>query len=401
MPVITVAISPHDTWFLRGARGHHDPGGGAAESMFPPPARAVAGAVRSLLGNLTGRDWQAGAVRSGRARSADDALFETLSLRGPYLAMDGKRHYPLPRTHLKTADGGAVRLTPAAAPSRCDLGMVRLPMVADATQAANGLAPAEDLLVDGSALRGLLDDTGPVRSLPGRPLKHLMEREPRLGIERDDHRKSSAEGMLYQPVHLRHTGVPFAVEVDLELRASHKQPSADRGQAQFMLDRASARLEHQVIARFGAEHRVGAYAVTPPSAAVPPPVRAVGERVLIMFTTHADFGGDWKPAHFRADSAQGADAWSGWINLRVPGATGALETRAVHLSIISAVIGKAVRESGWDVAENRPRPAVSLVPAGSAWFCLTSTPQTAALLHGAQLGNAIPLGRGEIAVGTW
>jgi len=51
---------------------------------------------------------------------------------------------------------------------------------------------------------------------------------------------------------------------------------------------------------------------------------------------------------------QGAGCWTG-------------EIAGVRLEIHSTVIGKAIREGGWDQAAGAPRTVRSLLPAGSAW----------------------------------
>jgi len=40
----------------------------------------------------------------------------------------------------------------------------------------------------------------------------------------------------------------------------------------------------------------------------------------------------------------------------------------ISLTLRAAVIGKALREGGWDLAQQKPRDVVSLVPAGSCYY---------------------------------
>jgi CRISPR-associated protein Cmr3 len=75
----------------------------------------------------------------------------------------------------------------------------------------------------------------------------------------------------------------------------------------------------------------------------------------------------------------------------------------VELSIITAVLGKAIREGGWNLRKNCPRPLKSLVPAGSVWFCQVKDNLASAIdkLYGFQIGKETALGRGELIAGIW
>ena len=50
-------FDPLDTWFFREARGFETSGHNELSSLFPPPARTVAGALRTLIGEQQGADW--------------------------------------------------------------------------------------------------------------------------------------------------------------------------------------------------------------------------------------------------------------------------------------------------------------------------------------------------------
>ncbi len=73
------------------------------------------------------------------------------------------------------------------------------------------------------------------------------------------------------------------------------------------------------------------------------------------------------------------------------------------LRIISAVIGKPVKEGGWDMVAKQPKPLKNLVPAGSCFFCTSKEPLETLqkTLHGLQIGQETEWGRGLIAAGYW
>ncbi len=53
------SFSPVDTWFFRESRPYDSIGGTQLNSLFPPSARTVAGAVRRFIGEQVDIDWQA------------------------------------------------------------------------------------------------------------------------------------------------------------------------------------------------------------------------------------------------------------------------------------------------------------------------------------------------------
>jgi CRISPR-associated protein Cmr3 len=62
----TWRFDPWDTWFFKAAEPWDSPGARGAKSVFPPPARTVAGAVRHVYGEHAGVDWS-GWARAGYA----------------------------------------------------------------------------------------------------------------------------------------------------------------------------------------------------------------------------------------------------------------------------------------------------------------------------------------------
>jgi CRISPR-associated protein Cmr3 len=100
--------------------------------------------------------------------------------------------------------------------------------------------------------------------------------------------------------------------------------------------------------------------------------------VKIVLLTPAYFSDGWQPE--RGD-------WSEWVN---------------GGKLVSVAVGKPHLISGWDVANNQPKPLRHYVPAGSVFFFedaevtnkpFTETPRDS-LDHGA-------MGFGAFAVGSW
>lgn len=404
-------FDPLDTWFFREERGFDASGSNELSSLFPPPARTVAGAIRTLIGERQGVDWAQFAA-SGECADLKAIIglgddLGALRLTGPYPLLDGERLYPVP-LHLLGKDD-AYRFLAPGSPVRCDLG-VTPPLIPDSSlprgKGAETPIPSGEsgergwgegrtvqttriLSVKLPALADPLPGAKPLeqgwltrdnlqRVLRGQPpqpptavidARDLYAEEPRLGIARNNARRTGIDGLLYQTRHLR-PRAGLAIGVGVQGLPSDWQPVKG-------------------MVRLGGEGRASAVSNgAPPASPIPP--APPDNRLLLMLLTHADFGRDWFPPGFRAEDREGVRVWRG-------------EIRGVALTIECAVIGKAAREGGWDLVTERPRPVKSLIPAGSVYFCTVAGDAQAAVqaLQGQRLGHDRALGRGELAIGIW
>ncbi|HRX69855.1 MAG: hypothetical protein H6973_10015 [Gammaproteobacteria bacterium] len=372
-----------DSWFFREARPFNVATSNELSSVFPPPARAVAGAVRTLIGETQGVDWERFA-RDGeyaelkRWIGACDDLGD-LKITGPYPLWEGKRLYPAP-LHLLAKGSEYVFLQPGA-PVECDLSLdsprslgegpgvrakklVRLPTL---EKSLPGAKPLENAWLNSANLQQVLCSQCPEKIIRS---STLYDEEPRLGIARNNAKRTVADGLLYQTRHHRpRPGLGIGVTVSGIPSEQHP--------------------EHGII-RFGGEGRPSAVTVdsAPPRLATP---IANGPNVLLVLLTPADFGGDeWLLPGFKPDMQGDVKVWRGQLN-------------GVDLVLHCAVLGKAVREGGWDLLHQRPRPVRSLIPAGSVYFCTVQGNYQGAIdaLHGQHIGHDTALGRGELAIGSW
>ncbi len=336
-----------DSLFFRGAKPFNSGEGGFLDSQFPPSAQTMAGVIRAAIAESMGVDWQK--FRSNAqpdiaaliGKDSDDA--GKLKFCGPYICEGGQRLYPVP-LHLlysnkKNAWG---KLQPAKGSLKTDMGEKRLPEVIIKVEGAKPLENA------------WLNEAGFTKVLQGQmPNKFYREEdlfiaEARTGIGRDNVKRKVNEGMLYFTRHIRlKEGVSLAMDVE----------GADDIKPASML-------------RLGGEGRMANVSVK----------KAVDshlcendgkhqETAMIVLLTHGDFGGEPEP------DLAGVD-------------------------IVSACVGKVVREGGWDYRHGKPKPLKSLVPAGSVYFVKEKEKGAIAKL-GAHIGNREKFGYGEIAVGTW
>ena len=373
-----------DTWFFREMRPIDELTGAELGSLFPPPARTIAGAVRGLIGERVGVNWAA-YRDDGKAYNINglnlyeqignpqckkgEAEFGQLNLTGPYLLKDGKRLYPVPQHLLHDEEENFYWLEPGE-PICCDLGKVRLPVVSPETD--KKVKPL-NAWVDAENLQKILR-----HQKPDNKIYHstdLFANETRIGIGLNRDQRMTIDGLLYQTRHIRPCErVALGVEV-----------AGIDDQLQLLPNETYS-------VRLGGEGRMAAVKLGTAEKLPQSPVTKETKKIILALLTpllvpeKGEFFMPFEQAKSEKDS-EGTEVWHVTLN-------------DVKLKIISAVLGKPQREGGWNLAKNQSRPLRSLVPAGSVWFCevLDGNPQT---LHGHKVGEEIALGRGELAVGFW
>lgn len=380
-----------DTWFFRESRPFNTIGGTQLASQFPPPPRTLAGAVRTAIGEANGVDWQQYQKGSKYQRLRDsmgDACgYGTLEFTGPLLLKGGKRLYPAPLLLLeKEADGKKeyIRLQPGQDAVNCDIGEVLLPELPTGERGAKLL---EGCWLTEAGLRKVLSggvpdaivDNHKEREVQVLSQKVIFEEEERLGIGRNNETRSNIDKLLYQTRHIRPRE-----DISVALGVSG------------LNDEFTLRTKDG-INRLGGEGRMGAFSIETSEAnklEITPSFPS-STKVLLVLLTAGDFGSNWMFPSFsqQRNDDNDADEWHGVIN-------------GVELKIISAAIGKPVREGGWDVANRKSRDLRSMVPPGSCYFCevIEGNAQGAVdQLQGFKVGDkqATTLGRGELAAGYW
>ncbi|MFH0944258.1 MAG: type III-B CRISPR module-associated Cmr3 family protein [Planctomycetota bacterium] len=370
--MMSVALHPVDTWFFRDARPYnqHEPWQTDVVSLFPPHPFTVSGALRSLLARQAGWD--------GRTRWPEEiakvlgrTVEETGEARflGGALARNGETFYPPPLSLLGLAsqdEAGLERFEPRAhllpGPTcQSDLGIARLPVAPDATPELRGPA---GFWISAHGLTQVLAGRLPA---PGDFVSQgdLFELEPRVGIVRDQERRTtcSQEGSaLYSPMHVRlarnvalltgWSGVPE------EWTPAAGQPFP-----------------------FGGEGRQAILEPTPMQQPDPPP-GGLGPLVALVLVT---------PTLLPLPPWPGDD---------LAGCEG--------VRIISGCLGPAEKIGGYDSLKRRPVPPQACVPAGSVLFCEASEPALARLKEGisgesprVSIGLYTGHGFGQAFLGLW
>ena len=379
--VTTLRLTAFDTLFFRESRPFESIGGSELASVFPPPPRTVLGAVRAAIGDAMGVNWQTfkenQAVRDVIGYGDD---LGKLSLNGIWLSRrlkDGKheRLYPVPLYLLRKQEGEdpvefeRLRIDK---PTCTHLGNVRLPALPDKKY---GFKPLENHWVTAGGLAKILAGASALTKDELISNKELFEREPRLGIARNNETRIVQEGLLYQSSHIR-PKVELSLEVELT-----GVPDA---------------ILNQQVLRLGAEGRMAGLEIidTPKDSGLPavPKPTTDTKGLIITFLTPARFAdGSWVLPGFTESNSE-TKCWTG-------------EIKGIALKLHAAVIGKAQREGGWDMAQRKPRDMQSFIPAGSSYYVeladqkqLNAAIQT---LHGLRIGEDPRLGRGLIVCGLW
>lgn len=368
MSPIDLVIEPLDTLFFRDGQSYvqGEPWQAAVESRFPPSPATLVGALRAALARSLG--W------SGRAREPWSAAVTAelgdgddlgpLRFRGPLLRRGGDVLFPAPAALLRTAadvtgSDCLLRLRPGP-PRHCDLGpAVCLPVPASSTA---GLKPLAGAWIDQSGLQAWLSGQTPAadRIVCAGDLWRL---EARVGIARDPDSRTTGEGAIYSPQHVR-----LGQGVSLWAQISGSTPAR--------VERAVSGQPHPL----GGESR-GAWILPeagnlrlPGCPALRPDADRLRYSVLLL--TPAAVSQPPRPG----DNIDG-----------LPG------------KLVSACLPAPSLIGGWDSRRHVPLPPRPHLPAGSVLFIETHADQLDAVqaLHGKHIGKRSTWGFGWILVGAW
>ncbi|MDO4723842.1 MAG: type III-B CRISPR module-associated Cmr3 family protein [Comamonadaceae bacterium] len=381
-------FTPFDTWFFRESRPHGSVGSSELGSVFPPPVRTLAGALRTLIGDAwysrhggNWRSFQPGSPLANIIGYGDD--LGPLRLGGPFITLDGQRLYPAPANLMCKQQGDATHyfLLALGEPVVCDLGRVHLPQFPRQVPGLDelaGSAPVQGGWLTQQGMQNVLNGQAP-KAEDVKEASALFVSEPRLGIARDNRRKGVQEGLLYQTRHLR---LRPGVGVELHLH----------GLADASL------LPERTVIRLGGEGRQAALQVRQASGALLPfaPVHVQPAQTAVLYALTplpcsaelpAGIPPQFKPATCAPANGSGppAQVWEGAL-------------AGQRLRILSVANGRALREGGWDLASHRARPVHSLLAPGSALYVQGLDGQPLQASAFAQHADAS--GRGQFLLGA-
>lgn len=382
------------------------------DSQFPPTGQTLQGAVRTAVLVHLGADFEAfrkgqpcvsdgrGGLRSLKDDLGDPGSLGKLDLTGPFILKDGQLMFPAPLDLVKAEAGGYELLClDEANPVDCDLGRVCLPRAkSQGVKTQEGkyltLAAMQRYLagkVSGLQLPASQDDTAATLwplfaddyKRPG-----LTDREPKIGLERENATRTAREGMLYSVAFVRpRRGISLGLVVEGLDQAN--RPTGER---------------LQILGGEGKLAGIEIVKIAKDLSMIWPNMPVLNAqngwlRFKLVFTAPVLFdekGRSWLPQGSTGNTGGGSTVWYG--SLIIPNGT-----KIDGVEIISACIGKPLKVGGWDMARNEPRPLTGYIPAGSLYFCRAPENEGDKIqqLHGTKLGLKTKYGFGHALVGNW
>lgn len=380
-----------DTLFFRESRPMDSIGNAELSSLFPPSARTMIGAIRSVLGESRGVDWQA-----YRQKKQEHALAQImgygdelgpLQFGGVWLHKNGERLYPAPLNIMRQKKQGEEKdrlffMTIGDEPVHTDLGRIRLPLL---QKGEIGSKPLENIWLPESEFIKILCGEMPdlarcVSLLPQSVIPanggHLLVEEARVGIARDNSQRTAIKGQLYQTRHIR-LAKDVSLCMDVTGLSNEHKP------------------DNNYLTRLGGEGRLASIRIeaTPDFIKCPKSADHAAGIALYLLTPLVieNPAESWQPLPgFTLAEKDGQTVWQGTLD-------------GIPLTLHTAITGKAQREGGWDLQKHQPRPVKSYIPAGSVFYCTGESDLKTIIekLHGLQIGEEQKLGRGKIAAGLW
>jgi CRISPR-associated protein Cmr3 len=345
-------VEAMDVWLFRDGRPFDALSDHRAESRFPPFPSMMQGAIRSHHLVVKGVDLRDAEKIASTIGTTDD--YKTLRLRGPFLAKKDEngniaRYLPVP-AHAVPGEDGYLALRPeiqrstvkTSAPTPMLLWPQGEPQKGDFGQ----WVPEDNL-------RRFLRSAG--QSLKADSHIELFAREPRFGIARNDNRRTTEEGALYEVEFIRpKKDVGLVVEVE----GYDSWPSAG-------------------VMRIGGEGRGARFTQVSASAWLTPP-SPLPKRFLVYFATPTYFTAGWQPQDW-------GKFFEGEVKLQV------------------AALDRFQSLGGFDWAKNDHKPARRYVPAGSVYFFESKGEARLkpGLIQNAMTDVGAEIGFGQILIEEW
>lgn len=393
-----------DTLFFRDGKPFNAGESAWIDSQFPPTGYTLQGAIRTAVLTHLGADMAKFAngepclpdgVGSLKEALGSSTSLGKISLTGPFLNLNGEFLFPAPLDLIKTDDGFHL-LEPDDKMTLSEIGRLRLPRLkqgkGEKNKAQGGkyvTANGMEILLSGKTEGIILADQNSNNDsctssnlwplFPDAPqLPALVDREPKVGLARDNATRTAETGMLYAiaPVRPR-KDVTLVVVVD-GLSDSGWYP------------------KRSFCQRLGGEGKLAKVEVKETLPLWRPALPLLNEKLgkvcfkLVLTTPALLPCVGWQPEGFCPVEIDGTTVWRGVL-------------KGVTFNIISACIGKQVKIGGWDIANNKPHPLMAYVPAGSVYFCEADATDKEQVegLHGKKIGERTEYGFGHVLIGKW
>lgn len=363
---VLLRFDPLDSLFFRDGRpytkGESEQVGVA--SQFPPPPTTLVGALRAAAARNLGWGGQGDWDDTIKKQLGDGQSLGPLHCLGPVILQRDQMLYPAPaslviRTNDTRTETGLLR---PGSERDSDLGQsVRLPSLPDKLQ-TGGWKPSTDSWLTADGMQAVLHGKPPAPDTLI-PEKNLWFKEARVSIARDATSRTTREGALYSPQHVR-----LAEGVGLGLWMS--------GLSEAVIEQIR-RKPHPV----GGESRsawITPVSAPPALASMPSDLPRQGSRLCYTVTILT-------PLPLEETPRPGG---------RLPGVPG---------EIASACLPRPLMLGGWDSVKRRPLPLKPHLAPGSVLFMQADKAEERAIraAHGTCIGERPAWGYGLVVTGTW
>ncbi len=379
--MIGVQLQPVDTWFFRDGTPFTKESAPQenVSSLFPPHPPTVVGALRAALASARGNGWTGqGEWPPGICDVLGDGPenLGLLSFVGPVLLRDNAPLFRAPRHLLGSTDDACWRprifLRPGP-PVMCDLDdATQIPEVSGTTGEIEKLKTGDACWLTRAGMSAVLHGRRPCPD-DMIPDCCLWSDESRVGLERDNTKRTAREGMLYSNRHIRPLrGVSLGVQI-AGLPQGWTPPFGE-------------------LIPLGGESRLAECQAWNADLALETDmekIKATGKATVMALS----------PMELAEEICRGAKPIDDLGGARV----------------VSACLDRPLRIGGWNSLARRPLPLRSVLPSGSVLFCEVDDPERFAesMAAGDELprmtsGNALARigsrrewGFGLVAVGSW
>lgn len=389
MTTVLWHFSAMDSLFFRDGRPMNVGESAWVDSLFPPTGQTLQGAIRAAILDYLDADikkFQNGENCLPKGGSLKEEIGDAhtlgnLRLSGPFISRDNQLFFPAPLDLVKNKAGEYGLLRPSDDFVKSDLGLVRFPSIAD-----RGYKTREGSYISQKCLETLLqnkvNNLGAVPLIAESPRKAgLADREPKIGLARDNRKRQHKESMLFAiaPVRPR-LGVCLVVEVqgiqdECRPGAGFLQKLGGEGKLAHVkvggkltmpgpfieIDKKTQRLRFKIVC------------ISP---VLLEPGRLLPDKETIKTR--------------RQELCDPGSLWQGTL-------------KRCKLEVVTACTGKPHKIGGWNMKEWRPKPLRPFMPAGSVLFCEADADQEEAVwaLHNSKIGQETEYGFGHIVIGKW
>ncbi|MGE0826747.1 MAG: type III-B CRISPR module-associated Cmr3 family protein [Candidatus Binatia bacterium] len=368
-----------DVWLFRDGRPFDAFSDHRAESVFPPYPSVMQGAIRSHHLVVKGVDLRDGKQIEATVGTVDD--YKTLRMRGPFLARkeNGQivRYLPVP-AHAVPGKDGYVTLSPTQLPATVKTSAPTAMLLVSNEEPQK--KEFGQWLRENQVLQLLKQETK--APIVGKSETKFFARESRLGIARNDARRTDEGGALYEVEFIRpcknvglllevngydgwpQTGV---MRIGGEGRAARFEqvsnlsiPSPSMGEGKGEGEKTNSRTDSSSVSPW------------------PSPPDPLPQRFLIYFATPTYFVNGWLP-----------ESWEKFFDGEV--------------TLQSAALNRFQSLGGFDLAANNHKPSRRYIPAGAVYFfeARGEAALKSGLTQNAVTDLGAEIGFGQVLVERW